>query len=313
MKVFHSLDGCDFLAGGALAIGNFDGIHLGHQALLKSARSLRENAHAGVLTFDPHPAEILCPKEGHFSLSSLDQKIDIFSQLGLDAAIFQPVDHQFLSISPKQFVLALSKLKVKHVVVGEDFSFGQKAAGNVMLLKQMGKELGFLVHIVENVSVGGLRCSSTAIRTFLEVGDIKAASSMLGRYFSLRGEVVLGQQKGQLLGFPTANISPKNFYLKMGVYGSVTRIQPGLGQKDELSITNVGVRPTVSQDDKLLVETHLLSTSLTLYGREIEVFFVEKIRDEEKFPSLKALQEQVSKDCQKARQMKWETALLEVR
>lgn len=305
MKVFHSMDTGDFLNMGALAIGNFDGVHLGHQALLKKTSLLKGQAHAGVLTFTPHPHELLFPDTPHFYLSSDAQKEELFTMLGLDAAIFQPVDQEFLLLSPEQFVDDLvNRLKIKHVVVGADFTFGQKALGTAELLTTLGARLGFSTHIIEKISVDGMACSSSAIRNLLRNGDIKTANRLLDRPFSLRGKVVLGQQQGQHLGFPTANIIPKNFFLKHGVYASITRIKTGEGLKDELSITNVGIRPTISDSNTLIVESHALSGSFDLYGQEIEIFFLERIRDEQKFPTILALQEQVKLDCLKVRQMK---------
>lgn len=299
------MDTLDFLSNGVLAIGNFDGVHLGHQALLKKAIGLKGQAKAAVLTFTPHPNELLFPDIPHFYLSSDAQKADLFNQLGLDAAIFQPVDQEFLLLRPEQFVDDLvRRLKIKHIVVGSDFTFGQKALGTPQLLTSSGKSLGFSTHIIDKISVDGMACSSSAIRNLLRGGELKTANQLLGRAFSLRGQVVKGQQQGRGLGFPTANIVPKNFFLKPGVYASYLRMSTDQGQKDELSITNVGVRPTISDSNTLVVETHALSGSFDLYGQEIEVFFIDRVRDEQKFPTIQALQEQVKADCLKVRQMK---------
>lgn len=296
MKVFHSMD-TDFLAGGAIAIGNFDGVHLGHQALIKKARALCPKS-SGVLSFYPHPKEIFNPKTPHFYLASQAQKLALFESLGLDAVIIQKTTQEFLDKSPEQFVKDLAKLKIKHVVVGEDFSFGQKALGNCDLLKTLGQGLGIATHIIDKVLVNKIACSSTLIRKFLKAGDVKAASSFLGRFFSLKDVVIAGQKKARGLGFPTANLSPKNFFLRPGVYSTVTKIN----DQFNLSITNVGFRPTLTCDENITVETHILTGSHELYGQDIEVFFIDFLRDEKKFSSISALQEQVQIDCQKARQ-----------
>lgn len=305
MKVFYSMDDClGYLKEGALAIGNFDGVHLGHQALIKKTCALRGSARAGILTFTPHPQQLLHKEALHFCLSSLEQKIDIFSRLGLDAAIFHPIDHEFLLQKPEQFASDIAeKIEMRHVVVGEDFTFGYQAMGNPELLHRLGLGSNFLTHEQIKIGISGTPCSSSAIRRYLQHGDIEAASSLLGRCFSLRGQVIVGQKRGRLLGFPTANLKPENFCLKSGVYASITRIHSFENMRDEPSITNVGVRPTISHDDTLVVESHLFDGAFDLYGENIEVFFVKRIRDEERFSSVEALKDQIAKDCQIVRQI----------
>lgn len=306
MHTFYSVQQtADHLAHGALAIGNFDGVHLGHQALIKKILELKGAYKSGVLTFSPHPAAILTANP-HTRLTTDTDKIHLFRLLGVDVTVIEKVDAAFLATTPEQFVqeTLVEKLKVKHVVVGHDFSFGKKKAGNVALLQSLGQKLGFQVHAIQPVMIEGQRCSSTTIRQFLRAGKLPQAQAMLGRPYSLRGTVIRGNQLGGSLGFRTANIMPfAGFCLSNGVYASITRVYEETGYKDLVSATNVGTRPTITDDQAVVVETHCLDENPYLYDQEIEVFFVQLLRDEEKFASTTALQEQVQKDCLKVRQM----------
>lgn len=287
----------DLLAHSAVAIGNFDGVHKGHQELIKKAHKLSNVV--GILSFTPHPAELLHSNFNQFYLTNDEQKLAIFSKLDVDCAIIHRIDHHFLRLSPPSFVdLLVNKIKMSHVVVGEDFTFGIKASGDVDLLQQFGKGR-FSTHSIKDVTHHACRISSSAIREYLQEGQLDLANHMLGRPFSLMGTVIKGQQKGRLLGFKTANIRPlPGFLLKRGVYRSFLRHD----DRNYLSVTNVGLRPTVTDEKILMVETHCLDQDIELYGQTVEIFFIERLRDEEKFNSLTALQEQVQKDCQVARQ-----------
>jgi riboflavin kinase / FMN adenylyltransferase len=287
----------DSLLHSAVAIGNFDGVHRGHQELIKKAHELSNVV--GILSFTPHPSELLQPNFDQFYLTSDEQKLDIFAKLGVDSAIIHRIDHEFLRLDPRAFVdLLMKKITMSHVVVGEDFTFGIKASGNLDRLKDLGAHQ-FKTHGIKNVTDNCHRISSSAIREYLKEGHLDLANHMLGRPFSLLGTVVKGQQKGRLLGFKTANIRPApGFALKRGVYATILRHH----NQDYLSVTNVGLRPTVTDEKILMVETHCLDQDIDLYGETIEIFFIERMRDEQKFASLTALQEQVQKDCQAVRQ-----------
>jgi riboflavin kinase / FMN adenylyltransferase len=306
MDVFYSVDtAANCMNHGALAIGNFDGVHIGHQALLKKALSVKGAYNSGVLTFSPHPQNIL-KKIQHTCLTPDNDKIRILSTFGLDVAIIQPVSHEFLTLSPQRFVedILVKKLGVDHVIVGHDFSFGEKAQGNTELLEQLGLTLGFSVHIIPPVMVNQQRCSSSTIRELLSLGHITKANAMLGRHYSLRGTVVTGNRLGGPLGFNTANLRPfAGFFMRHAIYASITRVYDAQGYKDYVSATNVGVRPTVSDDNMVVVESHCLDSNPELYGKDIEVFFIDYIRDEEKFASITSLKEQVQRDCRAIRQM----------
>lgn len=306
MDIFWSVDDVGTtLAGGALAIGNFDGVHLGHQALIKKAHHVKGRNNCGVLTFSPHPNEVLKKSKSHFYLMTDQEKIEALSRLGVQVAIVQRINEAFLKISPRAFVdqVLVNRLKIKHVVVGEDFSFGNQALGDVDLLNAQGRVQGFITHVVDPVLFKGERCSSTAIRNYLRAGDVLMANGMLGRWFSLGGVVTSGQKKGGVLGFSTANLPPHpGLALCHGVYATVTRVPTSSGHQDLLSATNVGVRPTVAKEDKVVIETHCIDREIDLYDQFIRVFFVEYLRKEIRFASIEALQEQVRQDCDLIRQ-----------
>jgi riboflavin kinase/FMN adenylyltransferase len=304
MKVFWSIDEViDDISGGALAIGNFDGVHIGHQALIQKAHTL--NKKRGILSFSPHPSELLKQDSPHFYLTSDEQKISLFSRFGLDVAIIHRLDREFLELSPHNFIedILVKKLKMKHVIVGDDFSYGKKALGDIKLLTMCGHRLGFETHIVEPVCLLGVRCSSRIIRNMLTHGNLFKANLMLGRPFSLSGYVQVGAKRGGTLGFKTANIIPlPGLGLCKGVYATITKVNTDSG-REYISVTNVGTRPTITDEEKLVVENHCLDQELELYGQHIEIFFIERLREEQKFSSITALQEQVQKDCHAVRQM----------
>lgn len=305
MTTFSSIDDVeDFMRDGVLAIGNFDGVHLGHQALVTKVNEIKGLRPGGVLTFDPHPKHYLNRDKAFFCLSTPQHKARMLHQMGLEVVIIHPSCGNFLSLSPSQFVRSVlhEKLHIKDIVVGDDFSFGAGGRGKIADLKRLGQDCAMNIHVVPAVLIGKERCSSSAIRHYLEEGFLDHARCMLGRPFSLLGRVMPDQKKGASLGFATANLKPKDFFLKRGVYASITRVLLEHGHQDYVSATNVGVRPSVSNAQELVVETHCLDQVLDLGGREIEIFFIDHIREEIKFPSIKALQEQVQKDFQAVRQ-----------
>jgi riboflavin kinase / FMN adenylyltransferase len=307
MKVFWSVDEVlDEMRFGTLAIGNFDGIHLGHQQLMKMAEYDKGKFCSGVLTFSPHPHEILY-KKNLFYLTCDEQRLAIMKNLSLDVVIIHRIDQEFLNLSPQEFVenILLKKLKIGQVIVGDDFTFGKKALGKIDSLILYGKKFGFKVKIIKPVLVENEHCSSSKIRKYLSEGNLSLANKMLGRPFSLLGSVKSGQKKGGQLGFKTANIIPPNgFLLFKGVYATLTRVFLNNGFADYLSATNVGFRPTVTNEKKLIVETHCLDQDLMLYGQKIEIFFIKFLRGEMKFNSILDLKNQVQKDLEHVRNLK---------
>lgn len=298
---YHDVSG--LLLGGAITIGSFDGVHLGHQALIARAIELSGQKRMGVFTFSPHPNEIL-KRVPHFYLTTDEQRVLHFLNLGVDVALLQSIDAQFLSITADDFItnMVAKALKVSHVVVGADFTFGRDAEGDVSKLTQLGMKLGFATHVMDDVVINHERCSSTAIRRYLSNGNVHDARMMLGRPYAIRHVVEHGQKLGADLGFRTANMNPpKGFSLRNGIYATVTRLTNEHGFTDYISATSVGVRPTVTNSGNVVVETHILDQDCALYGETIEVFFVEWLRDEIKFASTHALVGQIERDCDQIR------------
>jgi riboflavin kinase/FMN adenylyltransferase len=294
------------LHGSALAIGKFDGVHRGHQALIKATCDIDGVSSRGALTFSPHLSLFLCPDKPVFVLNTDEQKARLLFALGLDFLIVQPLSWDFLHLSYQDFIdsILIKKLGISHVIVGRDFSFGSNAKGTVKHLEIAANGNAFKLHLIDDIYINGTRCSSSAIRIFLEHGDLKSAEAMLGRPYSLFGRVSSGQGLGAPLGFATANIKPPpGFGLKKGIYATITRAYLPQGPKDFLSATSVGTRPTVTDSTEIVVETHCLDENLDLLGCDLEIFFIERLRDEQKFDTLSELKAQVSLDFTHTRQL----------
>lgn len=287
------------------AIGMFDGVHLGHQQVIRqTVEDARQHEGVAVaITFDCHPNSIVAPERNPPLIYSQSQKLRVIESLGIDSALLIHFDRMFSEMPGEQFIRDLARDfgRLHSLCVGSAFTFGFRRGGNVDLLKRLGKELRFTVHGLASVSLGGNVVSSTRIRETIRKGDLDAASQMLGRAYSLGGRVVHGQELGGKLGFPTANIdvaglaTPPN-----GVYAVHASVQ----DRQYRGVTNIGFRPTLQNPNpQLQVEVHLLDFSGDLYGRELEITFVEKLRDEQKFPSREALREQIRRDVEAARKI----------
>jgi riboflavin kinase/FMN adenylyltransferase len=299
MSVYYSLDNFPtHLRGGVFTIGNFDGVHRGHRALLDTIRAIKHERLAGVLSFSPHFIELLQPEKKLFRLSSDAYKTQLLLKYGADFVVIQKLSKEFLALSATNFVSKVleAQLGISELVIGDDFRFGKNAEGNLEHLKKGA----FKLHIIKTHNESDERCSSSAIRKYLSAGNIIAAQKMLGRYFSIRGPVRAGQGIAKGLGFATANIIPESgCALARGVYATVTRIN----NKNYLSATNVGVRPSVSAQPVLTIETHCLDQKLDCVGLELEIFFLKYVREEIKFSSLEALKIQVQKDIAHIREL----------
>ncbi len=286
-----------------LAIGVFDGVHLGHQQIIRQtvADARRHEALAVVVTFDKHPSFIVAPDRVPPLIYSHPQKLRAIESLGADALLEIHFDKAFSEQSGDTFIrqLASGFGHIQSICVGADFVFGHKRSGNVELLKKLGTELGFTVHGVSAVSLDGQPVSSTRIREAIRAGDFDAASQMLGRAYSFAGKIVHGDQIGHKLGFPTANLDVTGLLLPPnGVYA----VRATVGGKSCRAVLNIGHRPTINQSaPQLRVEVHLLDFSGDIYGQEMEVTFAAKLRDEKKFSSTDALREQIAKDIAEAR------------
>jgi riboflavin kinase/FMN adenylyltransferase len=288
-----------------LAIGVFDGVHLGHQQVIRQAVADAEQQEglAVVATFDCHPNTVVAPERVPPLIYSLPQKLRAIAALGVDATWVIHFDAAFSQQTGEEFVRGLAREfpQLHSVCVGGTFTFGHKRSGNVALLQRLGRELGFQVHGLAAVALDGQPVSSTRIRDAIRAGQLDAASQMLGRAYSLAGEVRRGDQLGRKLGFPTANLDTTGRVLPPpGVYAAHAR---ALG-KSHRAVLNIGVRPTLQHPEpRLQVEAHLLDFDGDLYGEELELTFVEKLRDEQKFPSLDALKEQIVRDIAAARRV----------
>jgi len=304
MQVFHSAN--DFRSGGrkvSLAIGMFDGVHLGHQQLLRHAVADAEQ-HEGWavdITFDRHPNSVIAPDRVPPLIYSGSQKLRAIASLGVDATVVIPFTHEFSSLPADVFIRSLTQqlAPVLSICVGDSFTFGHKRSGNVATLQRLGSELGFIVHGIAAVSLDGEVVSSTRIRETIRAGEKDRASQMLGREYAVCGEVVRGDELGRKLGFPTTNLDVNGRVVPPnGVYA----VHAYVAGKRHRAVANIGHRPTLKNSaPELRVEAHLLDFNEDLYGKEMELTFVDKLREEKKFSSIDELREQIARDVAAAR------------
>ena len=297
------------LQGSVVTMGNFDGIHLGHQALIdgavEDARSSRMPS--VVLTFEPHPLQVLAPERAPKMLLSHKDKMELLRILGVDVVMIQHFDLQFAKLAAEEFVrvVLLDRLKAAKIWVGKDLRFGQGRKGGVDDLLRWGTEAGFQVGIVEPILVDGVRVSSSRIRQLITDGKVDGARSLLGRYHFVSGRVVTGHQRGHDLGFPTANISGRTEVLPAdGIYATLLH----LGERTLLSVSSVGLNPTFGAGPRT-IESHILNFHEDIYGAQVKLAFVKKIRDEKKFASTDELANQIRGDVASA-QVIFETSHL---
>jgi riboflavin kinase/FMN adenylyltransferase len=287
----------------AVTIGNFDGVHLGHQAMLArlTARSAAVGGRPTVLTFEPHPREVFTPQDAPTRLTSLREKLEILRSLGVAHVHVCRFTREFAALSPEDFVrrILVDGLKACCVLVGDDFRFGAKRAGDFDRLLVYGEKYGFKAEAMYTVEAAGQRASSTAVREALAAGDMAGAAQLLGRLYSISGRVVGGDQLGRKIGFPTANILLKHNRPPLkGVFA--VRVQ-GLATPDWPGVANLGTRPSVHQNSNPTLEVHLFDLDRNLYGQHLRVEFLHKLRDEAKFPNFDALVAQIDKDARQAR------------
>jgi len=285
----------------ALTVGNFDGIHLGHQKILRSVveRAQATGTLATTVTFDPLPMKILRPAEAPPLISTLAQRLAGFEELGLAAALVLRFDLELSRLTPEQFVcgILVEQLRLASILVGENFRFGYKQAGDVKLLDELGRRLGFAVEMVPPVVVRGEVVSSTAIRRRVNEGCVERAARLLGRPFVLTGTIRPGTGRGRPVVFPTLNLATEQELLPaIGVYATETQVAGRLHR----SATNVGTRPTFDGSG-LSVESHLLDFSATLTSGAMEVHFWKRLRDERKFSGPQALRAQIAADLARTR------------
>ncbi len=304
MNVLYGYDHVPLNArGSVLAIGNFDGVHRGHQALLERVveKAAELRAVPAVMIFEPHPREFFHPEEPHFRLTPLNEKLRLLERLGLKVAVVLPFNAQLAGMGAAEFIerVLVAGLGVRHVVIGYDFFFGNRRAGTPETMRAAGAELGFGVSVIAPVAEGGEVFSSTAIRLKLAQGDVKGAARALGHWWRISGEVVGGARRGTGLGFPTANVplSPGTA-LAHGIYAARVFI----GGHCHESAAYLGTRPTFD-NGKPVLEVFLLDFDGELYGRTIEVEFVDFIRPDKRFETSDALQRQMREDCDRSRRI----------
>jgi riboflavin kinase/FMN adenylyltransferase len=304
MNVLYGYDHVPLNArGSVLAIGNFDGVHRGHRALLERVveKAAELRAVPAVMIFEPHPREFFHPEEPHFRLTPLNEKLRLLEQLGLKVAVVLPFNAQLAGMGAAEFIerVLVAGLGVRHVVIGYDFFFGNRRAGTPETMRLAGAELGFGVSVIAPVAEGGEVFSSTAIRLKLAQGDVKGAAYALGHWWRVSGEVVGGARRGTGLGYPTANVPlPPGTALAHGIYAARAYI----GGRCHDSAAYLGTRPTFD-NGKPVLEVFLLDFDGELYGRTIEVEFVDFIRPDKRFETSDALQRQMREDCDRSRRI----------
>lgn len=289
----------------AVTIGNFDGVHLGHQAMLArlTARATAVGGLPTVLTFEPHPREIFTPHDAPSRLTSLREKLEILKNLGVAHVHVCRFNKEFAALSPEDFIrrILVDGLKARYVLVGDDFRFGAKRGGDFDALLVYGEKYGFKAEAMHTVEAAGQRASSTAVREALAAGDMAGAAQLLGRPYSISGRVVGGDQLGRKIGYPTANIQLKHNRPPLrGVFA--VRVQ-GLDKPDWPGVANLGTRPSVHPNGNPTLEVHLFGLDRQIYGQHLRVEFLHKLRDEAKFANFEALVAQIGKDAEQAREL----------
>ena len=307
MKVFRGLPNDRARAPCALTIGNFDGVHRGHQALLARVRGAAADLglEAAVMTFEPHPREFFAQRAGDLArapnrIANLRDKLQSLGSAGIDRVIVEHFNEHFAGISPQDFVerVLVEGLHVKWLMVGDDFCYGAKRAGNVAMLIEAGQRHGFQVETLPTVMLGAQRISSSAVRSALAAGDFDQAKQLLGHGYAMSGHVIHGQKLGRTLGFPTLNLRVAHRPALAGIY--VVQVH-GLGPEPRAAVASLGVRPTVDDSGRMLLEVHVFDFDQTCYGRMVRVEFLEKLRDEEKYTDLATLTAAIANDGDMAR------------
>ncbi len=308
MRVFRGLPNAASRAPCALAIGNFDGVHLGHQTLLAHLRAAadRLGLESAVMTFEPHPRAFFARLAGDVSkaptrIANLRDNLSSLQNAGVDRVIVEHFNQHFASLSPEEFIrqILVEGLHVKWLMVGEDFCFGARRAGNTDTLKEAGQRYGFEVSVLPAVKNGDIRISSSAVRAALAAGDFSHASDLLGHSYSISGHVVHGQKLGRTIGFPTLNL--RIAHQRPAVNGIFVVQVHGLSDQPLPAVASLGVRPTVEDNGRVLLETHVFDYSGHAYGKVVQIEFLKKLRDEEKYHDLETLTAAIENDASQAR------------
>ena len=301
MKIFHGTENANILRGTVLTLGVFDGLHLGHQRIMQTvvSRAKATDTIPTAITFEPHPRAVLHPENAPPLLQTLDQRLAAFEVLGIEQAIVIRFTKDFAANEAEEFLREIvhERLQAKEVYLGKGFEFGRNRGGNIELLKKMSAELGFFADEVPEIRLHGQRISSSKIRHLLSEGKINLARRMLGRPYGVEGQIEHGSQRGHEIGFPTANLKPKNRVIpRLGVYVTATLIDDVWRR----SITNIGVRPTFETEVEPSIETYIFDYDGNLYGDVLRVRFLHRLRDERKFNGIAELKVQIEKDTRRA-------------
>jgi riboflavin kinase/FMN adenylyltransferase len=302
MKIFHGTENASIQRPCVLTLGVFDGLHLGHQEIMRTVvdRARMIGAVPTAMTFDPHPRAVLHPASAPPLLQTLDQRLANFEVLGIEQAIVIPFTSEFAAQPAESFLSEIirDRLHAKEVFLGTGFAFGKDRGGNIDLLRKKSAELGFVADEVGEVQIRGQRISSSTIRQLLAEGRVNLARRMLGRPYGVEGVIIRGNRRGHTIGFPTANLKPHNRVIpRFGVYATATLIE-GTWRK---SITNIGVRPTFENDADPSIETFIFDFDGELYGDVLRVRFLHRIRDERKFSGIDELKAQIERDTRRAK------------
>ncbi|NPV92000.1 MAG: bifunctional riboflavin kinase/FAD synthetase [Firmicutes bacterium] len=307
MKVFKdSQEAGKRLGKQAIALGNFDGVHLGHQKLIRNMVSFARGQHipAVTFTFHPHPFQVLFPEKAPKLLISPEKRTEMIGGLGVDALLMVPFNRELARLSPEYFVHEIlhRQLQAQAVFVGFNYTFGHRGAGTPELLRDIGRELGFKVEVLPPIKVGGTTVSSSGVRAALEAGEVAKAKSYLGYWPIVEGRVVKGDQRGRQLGFPTANLAIESGVLipARGVYAAKVK----LGDRVFDGVVNIGFKPTFAGDPVLTVEAHILDFAQVIYGEWVTLSLIQKLRDETKFSSVEELIKQIQRDIEDAKALR---------
>lgn len=297
MKIFHGTENANIQRPTVLTLGVFDGLHLGHQQIMRTVveRAEAVDAVPTAITFDPHPRAVLHPDSAPPLLQTLDQRLANLEVLGIKQVIVIAFDKDFAAQPAEDFIAEIihDRLHAVEVHLGNGFAFGRGRGGNIDLLRKMSSELGFVAEEVPEVLLRGQRVSSSEIRHQLHAGRVNLARRMLGRPYGVEGVIIRGAQRGRTIGFPTANLHPHNRVIpKFGVYATATLVD-GVWRR---SITNIGIRPTFENDAEPSIETFIFDFDGDLYGDVLRVRFLHRIRDERKFSGIDELKQQIERD-----------------
>jgi riboflavin kinase/FMN adenylyltransferase len=310
MKIFRNLSDIEGkLANAVVTIGNFDGVHLGHREIFRRVReSARETGGVSVvITFVPHPLKLLPSRKNLRLITTYAEKEALIGASGIDVLVIIPFTEEFAGISAADFVtqVLIGKIGMRRMVIGYDYAFGRNREGNVPLLRRLGDQLGFEVEVLEPIGAHGIVYSSSKIRTMIGEGRVKEVVALLGRHFFLDGTIVHGHHRGKELGFPTANLATGNELIPMqGVYA----VKVDIGGRLHDGACNIGSNPTFG-DEGSAIEVFVFDFEGDLYGSDLRIYFIERIRDERKFPDRTALQEAIRADVDRCRHILSQTAV----